>query len=192
MKQAGYLSLGFIGLGRLNVNIGPGSSAGFGPLLPDPKRIFDLPKGFSYEIISHIGETMSDGPIVPGDPDGMAAFGLKNGNIALVRYHQPKADQLNKSPFGSKNELLCKVAQKDIFDFADGKKPAIGGTTTVIYNAKTGKTESQFLSLAITENNCAGGPTLWGIWVTGGEISQRANSHCKQDHGYNFEVPVTE
>ncbi|MGB0370405.1 MAG: alkaline phosphatase PhoX [Opitutales bacterium] len=191
MKQAGFLSLGFMGLGRLNAGLSGSNPAGYGPLIKDPNGIFDLPKNFSYKVISRIGEKMSDGLIVPGDPDGMAAFGLQDGRIALIRNHELRADQLDKSPFGENNELLTKVASTDLYDFADGKKPAIGGTTTLIYNPKSGKTESEFLSLAGTENNCAGGPTPWGTWVTCEETDQKADAHYKADHGYNFEVPVT-
>ena len=32
----------------------------YGDLIPDPEGILDLPKGFSYQIISRAGEIMSD------------------------------------------------------------------------------------------------------------------------------------
>ena len=185
------MTLGFTGLGSLNAGIQTSPARGYGPLLKDPKGIFDLPKNFSYKVISKAGDHMSDGFLVPGDPDGMAAFGLQDGRVGLVRNHELNASQLDKSPFGPKNELLSKIPSSDLYDIADGKKPSIGGTTTLIYNPKTGKTDSEFLSLAGTENNCAGGPPPWGTWITCEETAQKADSHFKADHGYNFEVPVT-
>ncbi len=46
----------------------------FGPLLPDAAGIVDLPKGFTYKIISRTGDEMDDGLLVPARPDGMGAF----------------------------------------------------------------------------------------------------------------------
>jgi uncharacterized protein len=47
---------------------------GYGPLLSDPNKILDLPKGFSYKVMSRTAERMDDGLLVPGMHDGMAAF----------------------------------------------------------------------------------------------------------------------
>ena len=47
---------------------------GYGRLYSDPMGILDLPEGFSYQVISKVGEEMDDGLVVPGAPDGMAAF----------------------------------------------------------------------------------------------------------------------
>ena len=60
----------------------------YGPLLQDPHRILDLPEGFSYRVISRAGDRMADGLLVPGFPDGMAAFSGRDGNVILVRNHE--------------------------------------------------------------------------------------------------------
>jgi hypothetical protein len=50
--------------------------------------------------------------------------------------------------------------------------------------------ERQFLSLAGTEFNCAGGPTPWNSWISCEETVQRADENFEEDHGYPFEVPA--
>jgi secreted PhoX family phosphatase len=50
--------------------------------------------------------------------------------------------------------------------------------------------ESQYLSLAGTNRNCAGGQTPWGSWLTCEESTERAGGTVEQDHGYVFEVPA--
>ncbi len=54
----------------------------YGPLVPDPHRILDLPGGFGYRVISRTGDRMADGLLVPGFPDGMAAFSGSDGKVA--------------------------------------------------------------------------------------------------------------
>lgn len=163
---------------------------GFGPLQPDPHKILDLPAGFQYRVISRVGESMSDGLFVPGDPDGMSTFPGPDGKTIIIRNHELAADQTNVSPFGRKNELLKNIPADRLYDFGRGKHPCLGGTTTLVYDTKTQKLEKQFMSLAGTQNNCAGGPTPWGSWVSCEETVQRAEGSFEKDHGYNFEVPV--
>ncbi len=166
-------------------------SGHYGPLKNDPAKVLDLPRGFEYQVLSRMGRTMSDGLVTPGNHDGMAAFPGKGGRIILVCNHESNPDQGLASPFGIRNELLSKVDKKYFYDYGFGEQPGLGGTTTVVYNPKTRKVESEFLSLAGTHRNCAGGPTPWNSWVTCEETMRRAGDGIEKDHGYNFEVPVT-
>src|SRR5215510_9849229 len=83
------VGLGFNGLrSLLAAESSPSAGAGFGPLLEDPAKLLDLPAGFSYTVLSRVGEPMSDGFLVPGQPDGMAAFPGKGGRVILIRNHE--------------------------------------------------------------------------------------------------------
>jgi len=72
----------------------------YGPPLPDPRKIFDLPKGFRYTVLARKGEPMDDGLLVPGDQDGMAAFELPDGRLALVCNHELNFSEVDDGPFG--------------------------------------------------------------------------------------------
>lgn len=163
---------------------------GYGPLVSDSQEILDLPKGFTYKAISTIGQTMDDGLLVPGLHDGMAAFPGSDGQTVIVRNHEVNFDQKNQSAFG-KNQEKLKLDQKDQFyDWGKGEMPGLGGTTTLVYDTRSGELVSHHLSLAGTCRNCAGGPTPWGSWITCEETVQRADGTIEKDHGYCFEVPA--
>ena len=98
VRHGAAVTAGFVGLGRYLAAQaragGPPSTdlqpylnevEGFGPLVPDPKQLLDLPKGFSYKVLSHTGDRMDDGFRVPAMPDGMAAFPGPNGRVILIR-----------------------------------------------------------------------------------------------------------
>jgi hypothetical protein len=166
---------------------------GYGPLVPDPHRIIDLPDGFSYRVISREGERMDDGLRVPGNCDGTASFAGPDGRTIIVRNHELLPEDVEFGPFGKKNKLLSRVPADKIYDRGGGEKPTpcLGGTTTIVYDARTGRVERQFLSLAGTIRNCAGGPTQWNTWITCEEDVHRAGEGLALDHGYNFEVPAS-
>ena len=197
IKQAGAFSLGFTGFQILSNHLSGGrvipkqASELLGPLLPDPNGIFDLPKGFSYKIISRAGSTMKDGFILPGRPDGMAAFSGGKNKTILIRNHELNPDQSGEgSAFGKDYELASKAETAKIFDAGLENNPAQGGTTTLVFNTKTQEVENEYLSLAGTLRNCAGGPTPWNTWLTCEEIVTRADGRrYAKDHGYVFEVP---
>ena len=188
LKTAAAVSVGFTGLQR-NVAYAAGVSAGYGPLLMDPGGIIDLPAGFSYRVLSRTGDAMSDGLLVPGGPDAMAAFAGPQGRTLLVCNHELTAGSLAAGGFGEKNERLGQLDREWFYDYGRGT-PALGGTSTLVLDPK-GEVERHYMSLAGTIRNCAGGPTPWGSWVTCEETLQRADEFHEKDHGYNFEVPVS-
>lgn len=194
IRSSAMVGIGFLGLYKFSAAQGLPTSngVGYGPLLPDPDGIFNLPKGFTYQIISKQGNAMSDGLLVPGKPDGMATFKAKNNRTIIIRNHENTANDFKNGPFGKTNELLSKVDKKKFYDYGTGKTPGIGGTTTLIYNHTTKQVEKEFLSLIGTIRNCAGGPTPWNSWITCEETVERANGTLEKDHGYTFEIPATE
>ena len=191
LKSAAAVSIGFAGLHRHLAWGAPALENSFGPLVRDPGGILDLPKGFSYRVLSRAGKLMDDGLRLPGAADGMAAFPGPEGRVILVRNHELSPGSKEAGAFGDDNENLGKLPKEDLYDWGQGKMPGLGGTTTLVYNAQTGAVEREFLSLAGTAVNCAGGPTPWHSWVSCEENTQRIDKPIERDHGYNFEVPAT-
>ncbi len=196
-----FVSIGFMGLNRFVSNQSAEPIADvikqsrFGPLVHRPGDILSLPEGFSHSVISRHGDTMSDGLISPGLHDGMGAFPLSQDKVLLIRNHEISPSPQKTSPFGVQNELIDKVEKGKIYDYAKGARTCLGGTTTFIYNEKTGKVELEYLSLTGTVRNCAGGITPWNSWITCEETDYREgglNGALEKDHGYNFEVPASE
>lgn len=158
--------------------------------VPDPRRVFDLPEGFRYSVLSRTGDLMDDGLLVPGAHDGMAAFPGSDGLTLLVRNHEMSAADKHAGAFGPKNELLPRISRNFLYDYGRGRMPCLGGTTTLVFDTRAQRLERHFLSLAGTVRNCAGGPTPWNSWVSCEETVQLADDTYEQDHGYNFEVPA--
>ena len=193
--STGAVTAGFAGL-RLLTRSEPIDAAeqapGYGRLVRDRQRLLDLPSGFSYSIISRRGDEMDDGLLVPGRPDGMAAFPGPDGSTILVCNHELNPDQ--QGPFGRRLERLGRLKPDQLYDFGGGRTPGCGGTTTIVYDTRAQRVVRQFQSLAGTYRNCAGGPTPWGSWITCEETVQlkgQANGLvADQNHGYVFEVPA--
>lgn len=195
--KAGLASLAFAGCSRVvmaQAAIGLGSYRnevlGYGPLRVDAAGLFDLPEGFSYTVISRAGEEMSDGLLVPDHFDGMGCLPLPGGKVALVRNHELSVDGAAKGAAGTDAARAAKLAESPFYGRDSRGAVMPGGTTTVVYDPATGKTENQFLSLAGTTYNCAGGITPWGSWLTC-EESVVAAPDVERSHGWVFEVPAS-
>ncbi|WP_207774733.1 alkaline phosphatase PhoX [Sphingosinicella sp. YJ22] len=161
------------------------AAPGHGPLVPDPAGLLDLPPGFAYRIISSHGERMDDGFVVPDRCDGMGAFALDRHRTILVRNHELRPRNADTGPFGGGPP----PAGVRGFD-RNAAGPLPGGTTTLVYHHRTGRVESQHLSLVGTILNCAGGVTPWGSWLSCEENVSRAGENGQErDHGWVFEVP---
>jgi uncharacterized protein len=159
---------------------------GYGALLRDPNSLIDLPKGFSYRVISRFGNLMDDGFVVPSAGDGMGAFAYGKGKVALVRNHELSGRDARFGPFTS-----AVPADFRTYDRLAGNAgaPLPGGTSTLIYDLKTGMKEAEWLSLSGTIRNCAGGITPWGSWLSCEENTTKAGDGVGKDHGFVFEVP---
>lgn len=185
---------GFGGLGRAAATglLGTPPEDAYGRLQPDPGGLLDLPEGFTYQVISRWGEEMDDGLLVPGLHDGMAAFDGGDGRVVLVRNHEIGIGvDPRLGAFGPRLERLDRIDPAMLYDAGLTGAPALGGTTTVVYDPASRKVVRHFLSIAGTGRNCAGGATPWGSWITCEEWTQRANESCAVDHGWCFEVPAS-
>ena len=165
---------------------------GFGLLRRDPENILDLPKGFSYRIISKAGQRMKDGFVVPSLPDGMAAFPGPDGSTFILRNHEFRfGHPATLGPFGGKKNLWKKLDKSLISDWTPVGTPCLGSVTTIDYDTKRKKTKSQHLSLAGTVTSCSGGATPWGTWLSSEEVFEGPGNRYTGKHGYTFEVAVS-
>jgi secreted PhoX family phosphatase len=150
----------------------PPGQVGYGPLVPDPAGLLALPAGFSYTIVAQAGvTTLETGEVTPQDPDGMAAFPSRQG-ATLVNNHEIGGPETYGVP------ALARLT----YD------PGARGGTTNIDVDRDGNRIREYVSVAGTHNNCAGGKTPWNTWLTCEESQQRKGGPFQQDHGYVFEV----
>ncbi|MEV7198408.1 alkaline phosphatase PhoX [Streptomyces griseoluteus] len=148
---------------------------GYGPLVPDPDGILALPVGFSYRVVTYSGRTrLESGEPTPSNHDGTAAFAGPRGAVLLVNNHELKGPRANW-------EHPVPLAEGLVYD------PAASGGCTVVEVRRDHVAE--WVGIAGTSTNCAGGSTPWGTWLTCEETEDRAGQNgMTKDHGYVFEV----
>ncbi|MCR5879065.1 PhoX family protein [Phenylobacterium sp. J367] len=189
-------SAAFAGLARANAQPAPGyrkEIAGYGPLVPDPAGVFDLPEGFSYKVVSKVGQPMDDGFLTPGKHDGMACFpdASDPDRVILIRNHEQRPSEPDRSAFGKDGALAAKLPAGKAYDLTSDKGlPMDGGTSTLVWDVKRQRLVTHHLSLIGTAVNCAGGRTPARTWLSCEETEMKAGEGGAKDHGWVFEVPA--
>ncbi len=151
----------------------PRSGVGYGPLVPDPAGRLALPPRFHYTVVAESGvTTLEGGGVSPDNYDGTAAFARPGGGSVLVANHEIREP-------GSFQHGVPHVAGVT-YD------PGVnGGTTTIEVDADGGRVR-EYVSLAGSSTNCAGGRTPWNTWLTCEETFEPVGG--TKPHGYVFEV----
>lgn len=166
-------------------NAGARLHPGYGPLAPVPDAhtglpLLALPPGFRYCTFGWAGDALLGGGMCPDAHDGMGVVGVDGDVLTLVRNHEIVLGRGAFAPAAASYDPVC-----------------AGGTVTLRYDVARGELLSATPSLSGTLQNCSGGVTPWGSWLSCEEFASRAGEvplkdgvHAlARDHGFVFEVP---
>ncbi len=156
----------------------------YGPLQPvvdleTNLPLLQLPQGFQYRSHSWTGDAMANGAPAPGFHDGMGVIAAERRGeeveLVLVRNHERGFDSPVVAP-----------ARYDRAVPADEDDPPAGGTTHLRFRHRHWLDVQP--SLGGTLENCAGGVTPWGSWLSCEETLDDLTAQGGRRHGYVFEV----
>ena len=145
---------------------------GYGPLVQHTGEM-SIPAGFHVTSFGVAGTPMSDGLRTPNFHDGTTCVGAGRSHVRLLRNHEGYDPGKALGPRGAYD----RVAQ--------------GGVTTSLFDTRSGKLLESALVLNGTDNNCNGGPTPWGSWLSCEESTVGPLEGFEKKHGYVFEVPFS-
>jgi uncharacterized protein len=130
---------------------------------------------------------MTGDEATPGAHDGMGVIARRDGRLLLVRNHEVVSDTGAFGPAAIQYDAACG-----------------GGTVTLEVDPRDATLVAARPSLSGTLQNCSGGVTPWGTWLSceeyvyegrqpravGVDSSARPFDKLAREHGFVFEVPA--